>query len=211
MLDKLTRATRISRARKLKLACALIALAMLLALPSRALACACCAEPGEWFERSERVGASELGELDLLKFSPAAKTFTTAAGVEGIKGIASASESYTLTVAQNGRRLTFTFRDGQRANGTLTLAIPFTAESFGADMHDPGTTDAGPMLYKEWRFAGRVDGTGIFKRGITPNTNFRLILQGRGNNCRNAADFKNWILQVNGPRASYAFYGTIQS
>lgn len=209
MLEKLMRLKPLSRARKLQLSCALAALLLALSLPSAALACACCAEPGDWFERSEQVGASELGELGNLKFSPAAKTFMTAAGEDGVKGITSVAENYTLSVAQTGRRWTFTFRDGRRANGTLSLAIPLTAESFGTDLHDPATTDAGPMLYKEWRFAGRVDGTGIFKKGITPNTKFRLILQGRGNNCRSSDDFKNWILQVNGPRASYAFYGTL--
>ena len=197
--------------RKLKLTCLLVvALAMLLSLPSRALACACCADSGEWYEVSEKVGANELGELALLKFAPAAKIFMSVAGDEGIEGVASGSDAYTLAAKQTGRRWTFTLRDEKSAAGTLTLNIPLNGESFGVDLRDASDNGLGPSLYKEWRFAGRVDGTGIFKKGIAPNTKFRLILQGRGNHCRSASDFQNWILQVNGPRASYAFYGTFQ-
>ncbi len=211
LFGKSTAAAQASRARKTRLVSVLFALTMmtLLLLPSRALACACCVEPGEWYESSASVDASELAELGLLKFSPAATTYMTVQGEEGITGITPVSENYTLAVTQTRRRWTFAFRDDNRASGTLTFTVPPTAESFGADLHDPSITDAGPKLYKEWRFAGRVSGgTGIFKAGITPNTKFRLILQGRGNNCRSAADFRNWILQINGPRAAYAFYGT---
>jgi hypothetical protein len=27
--------------------------------------------------------------------------------------------------------------------------------------------------------------------------------------CTNAADYKNWTLQVSGPRSRYSFYGTL--
>jgi hypothetical protein len=36
-----------------------------------------------------------------------------------------------------------------------------------------------------------------------------LVLQGRGNGCHNAEDFKHWRLQIGGRRAEYAFYGEL--
>ena len=65
----------------------------------------------------------------------------------------------------------------------------------------------GAILYKEWRLSGDVKGTGLFERGLTDGGKFKLILQGRGNACDNASDFKHWVLQIEGPQADYAFYG----
>jgi hypothetical protein len=67
----------------------------------------------------------------------------------------------------------------------------------------------GPLLYKEWRFEGRVSGTGFFGAGIVAPTRYLLVLQGRGNGCQDAADFTHWRLQVSGRRAHYAFYGEL--
>ncbi|MFL6337332.1 MAG: hypothetical protein ACJ754_28870 [Pyrinomonadaceae bacterium] len=67
----------------------------------------------------------------------------------------------------------------------------------------------GPLLYKEWRFEGQVSGTGLFKAGTAGPTKYLLVLQGRGNGCQNAEDFKYWRLQINGRRAAYSFYGEL--
>ena len=83
------------------------------------------------------------------------------------------------------------------------------ATSFGADLHDAPEGSASPILYKEWRFTGRASGGGFFKKGIAPGTKFYLILQGRGNYCLSSSDFRNWRLDITGPRASYAFYGSL--
>ena len=61
----------------------------------------------------------------------------------------------------------------------------------------------------EWRFEGPVVGMGIF-RGVTARAaKFRHVFQGRGNMCRNADDFRKWVLQVRGPRADDALYGVM--
>ena len=52
---------------------------------------------------------------------------------------------------------------------------------FAADIHGelakPGNPE--PLLYKEWRFEGEVNGTGFFKAGITAGTKYLLVFQGR--------------------------------
>jgi hypothetical protein len=83
-----------------------------------------------------------------------------------------------------------------------------------ADIHD-GRTIGGdsrkPLLYKEWRFEGEVNGTGFFKAGIVAPTKYFLVLQSRGNNCDTAEDFTHWRLKITGNKADYAFYGELSA
>jgi hypothetical protein len=85
---------------------------------------------------------------------------------------------------------------------------------YAADIHD-GRTIGGdsrkPLLYKEWRFEGEVNGTGFFKAGIVARTKYFLVLQGRGNNCDTAEDFTHWRLKITGNKADYAFYGELSA
>ncbi|PWT83255.1 MAG: hypothetical protein C5B44_00905, partial [Acidobacteria bacterium] len=67
----------------------------------------------------------------------------------------------------------------------------------------------GPLLYKEWRFEGLVNGTGFFQPGIIAPTKYFLVLQGRGNGCDNAEDFTHWRLEITGKKAGYALYGEL--
>lgn len=151
----------------------------------------------------------EMSELRSMKLGKVAKLYTTEADMEGMKGLP--VESYSFDLLANffnpGRSTTMTFKGERGETGSLTLFLPRTATFFGADLHDYPEGSAGPILYKEWRLEGRVGGSGFFRKGIAPGTRFRLILQGRGNNCLSSSDFKSWRLQVSGPRASYAFYG----
>jgi hypothetical protein len=190
-----------------------IMLAMIFILPvQESHACACCANSGEWYERAGKVSDYEFAEISRLRFSPAAKTFLTGAGKGEIKGVASVADTYALSLTRQGRRWALRFKDERGRTGTLTFDIPATVVSFGADMHrGEESGGGGALLYKEMRFAGRVTvGTGIFKKGITANTKMRLILQGTGNSCMSAEDFKHWTLQVSGPKASYSFYGSLE-
>ena len=194
---------------------ALMLLSLLFFAPARAgsAACACCAEPGTWYERTDRISDHELTELGRLRFDAVANTYLTEAGEDLIKGISLPSDTYSLTISKRQRgRWELSFRDQRNRRGTLTLIVPGTVVAFGADLHDSETAGGnGPLLYKELRLTGAVTGTGIFKDGMTAQTKFRLILQGRGNNCLDAEDFKNWTLQVFGPRASYSFYGSLKA
>jgi hypothetical protein len=173
--------------------------------------CACCAESGDWYERVAKVQDYESAELGRLRFNGAANLYTAAGDMEDYtKGLSVNYTSFNLSSLINPRRsITLRFKGEKGETGALVLALPKVMTSFGADMHDMPEGSAGPILYKELRFDGAASGSGFFKKGMAPGTRFRLILQGRGNNCLSAEDFKNWILQVTGPRASYAFYGAL--
>jgi hypothetical protein len=63
-----------------------------------------------------------------------------------------------------------------------------------------------PVLYKEWRFEGEVNGTGVFKDEITARTKYVLVFQGRENSCDVAENFTHWQLKITGKKADYAFH-----
>jgi hypothetical protein len=103
-----------------------------------------------------------------------------------------------------------TFRNGEES-GTLNLPLPVKMLRLAADIHD-GWTKPGypePVLYKEWRFEGEVNGTGFFKAGIVARTKYFLVFQGRGNSCDGAEDFTHWQLKITGKKADYSFYGEL--
>jgi hypothetical protein len=177
-----------------------------------AFACACCAEPGEWYERTGKIESYEIEELRGVEFGKTAHSYLTAVGYEDMKGFPADYESFALSTSLSPRlSLTLTFKGERKETGSLVLQLPKVATSFGVDLHDMPEGSAGPILYKEWRFEGLVSGTGMFRKGMARGTKFQLILQGRGNNCLSSSDFKNWRLDIYGPRASYAFYGDLSS
>jgi hypothetical protein len=178
--------------------------------PSVAFACACCAEPGEWYEHTAKIQSYEIEELRRVEFAKTASTYLDAQGFEGLKGLPLEYSSFNLSTVLSPRlSLTLSFKGERGESGALVLSLPRVATSFAADLHDAPEGSAGPILYKEWRFKGAASGSGFFKKGIAPGTKFILILQGRGNNCLSSTDFKNWRLDITGPRASYAFYGAL--
>jgi hypothetical protein len=181
------------------------------AASSSAFSCACCADSGEWYERTAMMQQYEMNELRNIKLGPVGKLYMTEAGSEGMKGLPLDYASFNLlsNFFNPGRTTTLTFKGERGETGSLVLSLPRRATFFGADMYDHEEGSAGPILYKEWRLQGTVSGSGFFKKGIARRTKFRLILQGRGNNCLSSSDFKNWRLEITGPRASYAFYGSL--
>lgn len=179
---------------------------------SSSLACACCAESGEWYERTGKLAAYEIEELRRVEFDKTARTYLTAMGYEGLKGFPVEYESFNLSsLLKPSLALALTFKGERGETGSLTLLLPRVATSFGTDLHDAPEGSAGAILYKEWRFEGVASGSGVFQKSITRGTKFQLILQGRGNNCLSSADFNNWRLDITGPRASYAFYGSLKN
>lgn len=180
-----------------------VSLAALLLFPTQALACACCSDEGEYRISFRKPSAYEVGLMREMHFGSKANLIETADHV----GVPTASQSvgYSVTGSLSGTVLKLAFRDGNNS-GTLNLSLPPKMLNYAVDTHDgqksPG---GGPVLYKEWRFEGRVNGTGFF-RNASAATYF-LVLQGRGNRCDNADDFSHWRLEVKGPKARYAFYG----
>lgn len=190
----------------------LFVVAAMFVAPQSASACACCASPGAWFVRQEKIGERELRDMNLLRLAGVANTYMTDAGVDALQGITDPSETYTLSHARGaGRRWTLQFKDAQGHTGALSFQIPWTATAFGVDLRDGRDAGAGgPLLYKEWRFEGPLaSGTGVFKRGTRAGTKYRLVFHGRGNACTNAADFKTWTLQVFDAKSQYSFYGSL--
>lgn len=167
-------------------------------------ACACCADDGEWYERTERLESFHLSELERLRFA------ATASRMESPSDDGKFSSTFSLSHRRSGRRWELTFRDEQGKTGTLSFTLPPSAVIFGTDLREYPPGSAGPILYKEWRFSGVARATGIFKSGAGASR-FRLILQGRGNNCMAMEDFKHWSLQLSGGRDAHAFYGTLDS
>lgn len=188
-----------------------LVLASVLLWPVRVNACACCSEPGVWYERTDPISSYELSEINRLRFDAVAHTYMTEAGDDNIKGIRNPAEEYALSFSKRGRRWELKFKDKEGHTGTLTFSVPATLVEFAADINDEQeSSGGGPMLYKEWRLTGALTGTGIFTGGSTSQTKFRLVLQGRGNNCTSAETFDGWKLQVFGPRAAYQFYGSFK-
>ena len=197
---------------------------MTAAFAGNALACACCAEPGTYSIRTLKPDPFHLDLLGELKFDPKAKLFMTEAGFEMIKGLdglrkedegvdASITDGLDLATSFAGRRMwTFEIKTPKGLRGSVTFPMPASMVSFAADIHDNEDAGLGPLLYKEFRFKGNVSSaTGLMRAGITRGTTYFLVFQGRGRGCDEVYDFKNWRLEIDGSRASYAFYGKLAS
>ena len=183
----------------------------LLLLPCRVWACACCAHPGEYQINFVKPDAFKLSVIKRIRFGTKAELWTGEADPEvAAEGLAHPADSYSLTGSLVGNVWKLTFRNAAES-GTLDLPLPAKMLRFAADIHD-GRTKPGypePVLYKEWRFEGEVNGTGVFKAGITARTKYVLVFQGRGNSCDGAEDFTHWQLKITGKKADYSFYGEL--
>ena len=183
----------------------------LLLLPSRVWACACCAHPGEYQINFVKPDEFKLSVIKRIRFGTKAELWTGEADPEvAAEGLAHPADSYSLTGSLVGNVWKLTFRNGDES-GTLDLPLPAKMLRFAADIHD-GWTKPGypePVLYKEWRFEGEVNGTGVFKAGITARTKYILVFQGRGNSCDVAENFTHWQLKITGKKADYSFYGEL--
>jgi hypothetical protein len=189
----------------------LLLLVALFLLPTSAMACACCAEAGVWHEYNGELEEYQTGILQEIRLSPRADLYMTEAGEDVYaKGIEMVADFYNISLLPTAKQWDLTFRNGKGQTGKLTLLIPNTYISYKVDMREKKPSTMGAILYKEWRLAGDVKGTGIFQRGLAEGGTFKLVLQGRGNGCDNAEDFNHWVLQISGPQADYAFYGDMR-
>lgn len=158
-----------------------------LAYAGNAAACACCADTSTRFERTAMLQSFDKSELARLRFAPKAFDVPTPEGRNG---------SYTVTGSLKGGG----WRIALSGLPALTFSAPARATSFGTDVHDGRKGGGGgPLLYKELRLSGAASG---------PGTRYRLILQGRGNNCLAAEDFTHWRLEVTGGKQKLAVWGT---
>ena len=188
-----------------------VAIVTLLLLPCRVWACACCAHPGEYQIELVKPDEFKLSVIKRILFGTKADLWTGEADAEvAAEGLAHPAYSYSLSGSLVGNVWKLTFRNGDES-GTLNLPLPAKMLRFAADIHGelakPGYPE--PLLYKEWRFEGEVNGTGFFKAGITAGTKYLLVFQGRGNSCDVAENFTHWQLKITGKKADYSFYGEL--
>ena len=188
-----------------------VAIVILLIQPCRVWACACCAHKGEYQIEFVKPDGYTLSAMKRIRFGAKAELWTGEAEPEvAAEGLVHPADSYSLTGSLVGNIWKLTFRNGDES-GTLDLPLPAKIFRFAADIHDgwtkPGYSE--PVLYKEWRFEGEVDGTGVFKAGITAGTKYVLVFQGRGNSCDGAENFTHWQLKIAGKKADYSFYGEL--
>jgi hypothetical protein len=175
-------------------------------------ACACCSEPGERVESSAPFGGYDADEIARVRFASAANLYTTAAGLEGIRGIADPTSRYDLSVAFDGKTFTLSFKSKDGKSGTIALS-PKSVESFFVDLRS-GKRGAEPLLYKEWRMSAPMLATGIFSPAVaSPSAPpmAKLVLQGRGNSCTDAGQFTHWTLIVTGKSAAFTFFGDLRA
>jgi hypothetical protein len=172
--------------------------------------CACCANAGEWAEVTRRIQPYELNVIQDLKFAEKAQFYLSDADEPaGVQLPSLIGEGVTTKLTRRQKQWTIRVTGHEGETGTLTFSLPAVATFFKVDPRDGAAGDAGPMLYKEVRMGGPVRGTGIFARGNSGSTRYRLVIQSRGNNCFDGDSFKGWTLQVRGPKADYSVYGAI--
>lgn len=183
---------------------------VLILIPAEILACACCAERGHYSSETVKPDQYVMDILRTLRFSDPELYITVGMEDEDIRGLSSVSEAYRLMGRLEDRSWKLNFSDARGKSGTLVLPVPDKITDFRVDIHDGKDGGAGsPLLYKEWQIRGSLkQADGIFQPSGSGN-NYFLLLQGRGNACTNAADFKNWRLEITGKNAGYTFFGSL--
>ncbi|MGQ0542609.1 MAG: hypothetical protein ACT4O9_12270 [Blastocatellia bacterium] len=188
-----------------------------------AFACACCAEPGTYNIWTGKSDAYYLSVIRDIGFDKPADLYMTEAGFESIRGLDPIRKEYEaddwtalshfdLAASFTNKLWQFNLKTPKGTAGTLVLPMPAQMLAFKVDIHDEENRPNGPLLYKELRFKGSVSAASGFTRpGFFRGTTFFLVFQGRGNGCDNASDFTHWRLEIEGPRADYAFFGKLDS
>jgi len=173
--------------------------------------CACCPEHGMWEQQPRKLGEFESEGLAKLKFDQKVYLYLTAASPDDIKGVelsGTDEEGVTVRFSPSPRNWALDFKGKKGETGKLILTLPTSATFFHADVrNDPKSWAAPDSVYKEVRFEGLVQGTGIFAKGLTAHTKYRLVLQGQGGTCFDASQFYRWNLRVSGANAEYTLYG----
>jgi hypothetical protein len=166
-----------------------------LAFAARAVACACCGNAGDWSERTGKLEAFQVKELERVRFGPAREVPSPAGGVLP-------NRAFPVTATLIGKL----WKLALAGAGTVTLRLPATATSFAVDLRDGKTGGGGgPLLYTELRLRGSMTATGSLH-----GTRYRLILMGRGSNCLNADALRHFRLELRGGATPVALYGDLR-
>lgn len=199
---------------------AAVVLMITAAFNGNAFGCACCSETGTYALWTGRIQSNEMFILKEIKFDRRSALYMTEAGFDTIKGLSSIEKDFfeaeeggfDLANSFAGKVWTFTFKAPNGKSGTLRLPLPTQLTTFKVDIHDGSDKGLGPLLYKEFRFKGTVAaGTGFLASSAARPTTYSLVFQGRGLACDDVTDFRNWNLEITGPKADYQFFGRLSS
>lgn len=201
----------------------LLGLAMAISLFSgNIFACACCAEPGTRMEYKAKTDSFIRDLVKEFKFATATELYMTEAGFDAIEGIdpirkedeqaGGALVEFSTVGSFSAKGWQMTIKSGKGLSATYSLPIPLKYTEFKVDIHDRKEMPIGPILYKEIRFEGLISSaSGFAKAGAIRGTRYSLVFQGRGVGCNEVEDFTHWRLDIDGPKAGYAFFGKLSS
>jgi hypothetical protein len=129
-----------------------------------ALACACCSEPGQTNQFTEKLESYSGAELKRLRLASTAQLITAVDFPKNVKGVAAPStKDYRLNAPEIKRQIVFNFKDPAGGTGQITFPLP---EKFSTYQNDPGaggsknppkSAGGGPLLYKSWTSKGLSD------------------------------------------------------
>jgi hypothetical protein len=166
---------------------------LILTVPVPTHPCACCAYEGQWSVHTQEFpGDGKMHEWFVEELSRLHLDGTLRAAEHG-KGSEYFHKVYNVTLNFDGHYWTVlgAGSDSTAFEPILRFTHPEEYEEFKADN---GVRDGSFVeLYKEWRFAGILEPLS----GDVPvalNQMSVLVLQGYGNNCVNADDFRHWVL-----------------
>lgn len=190
-------------------------------LSSNIFACACCAEPGTRHSYTVKTDSFIRDLVKEFKVAEKADLYMTEAGFDGIESIDPIAKEQETTLGMldfsstgtfAGNLWKMTLKSPKGLTATYSISVPLKYSEFKVDIHDQENRPNGPLLYKEIRFDGTLTGaTGFAKTGAVRGTKYSLVFQGRGVGCNEVEDFTHWRLDIDGPKAGYAFYGKLST
>jgi hypothetical protein len=182
-------------------------------ISGEALACACCSEPGQTNQSTEKIGSVNGGELKRLQFGSTGQLITAVDFPKNVKGVAApSSKDYRLTSPVIKREIVLNLTDPAGGTGQITFPLPKKFSTYqndpgaGGSKNPPKSPGGGPLLSKTWTLQGPVKLSGIFAKAAKRGT-AKLEIQGQGNSCTSAENLTSWKLEVAGRGVAFGMLG----
>lgn len=178
--------------------------------------CACCGEKDQYIVSQDEVTDYQkeylFAKLNFEKTVGHCYVMTediTGLGKGDNSAVYASFNSVDAQYKKNNWVFSFGTKDGKK--GSLILPLPDSVRASHIDIHEPQQKGE-IVLYKDLIFKNEVvAGTGIFSAGFSKPVFYKMVIQGRGNNCDNPEDFKHWRLDIEGENARYSFCGTFHT
>lgn len=176
---------------------------------SNVFACACCADKGHYSISTSKPSKFVFDTLKQLNLT-SAKLYANAGYPDNIKGINPLGNEFSIKSNFGANLWNLNFLDNNSKNGNLDLLKPLSMVEYMVDLEPTNEEIKAVNLYKEWRFKYKVnEATGIFSQGYDKQSEYFLVLQGRGNLCTNIDDFKSYRIEITGRKSNFMFFGDI--